>query len=240
MMTAQINEKPIAAEWEGPPQCKNCGMADLVLFSSLDKEDFSLIHEPIDKLTFGKGELLYSAGESADHVFTVREGVVKLTQHTLNGDEHIVRLLRRGDVTGLEALVGQTYRHTAIVIDATLACRIPVAVISKLNQQLPHFRQELLARWQLSIDEANTWLMELRTGRVKARVARLLIQLADTETETAGVIFIPSRDDMGTMLAATTEAVSRVMAEFKRAGLVKKVAVDRFKVDIEGLLPLSI
>jgi len=128
------------------------------------------------------------------------------------------------------------------VIDATLVCRIPVAVISKLNQQLPHFRQELLARWQLSIDEANTWLMELRTGRVKARVARLLIQLADTDTETeaAGVIFIPSRDDMGTILAATTEAVSRVMAEFKRAGLVKKVAVDRFKVDIEGLLPLSI
>lgn len=240
MMTAQINEKPIAADWEGPPQCKNCGMGDLVLFSSLDIEDFSLIHEPIDKLTFGKGELLYRAGESADHVFTVREGFVKLTQNTPNGDEHIVRLLRRGDVTGLEALVGQTYRHTAIVIDATLACRIPVAVISKLDQQLPHFRQELLARWQLSIDDANTWLMELRTGRVKARVARLLIQLADTDTETAGVIFIPSRDDMGTMLAATTEAVSRIMAEFKRAGLVKRVAVDRFKVDIEGLLPLSV
>lgn len=238
MVTAQMNIQPIETEWEGPPQCKNCGVGDLVLFSSLDKDDFALIKEPIDKLTFEKGELLYQAGESADYVFTVRKGFIKLTQNTPNGDEHIVRLLRRGDVTGLEALVEQTYQHTAYVIDTALICRIPVTVINKLNQQLPHFQQELLARWQLSVDGANKWLMELRTGRVKARVARLLIHLAGAEP--TGVTFIPSRDDMGIMLAATTEAVSRVMAEFKRAGLVKKVAVDRFKVDIEGLFPSSI
>jgi CRP/FNR family transcriptional regulator, anaerobic regulatory protein len=238
-MTALItmNAMPIEAEWKGPAQCKNCGIGELVLFSSLAKEDFALIHEPIDELMFGNGELLYSAGESADHVFTIREGFVKLTQKASNGDEHIVRLLRRGDVTGLEALVGQAYEHTALVIDAALTCRIPVAVINKLNQQLPHFRQELLSRWQLSVDRANLCLTELRTGRVKARVARLLIQLA--EVEPTGVVFIPSREDMGTMLAATTEAVSRVMAEFKRAGLVKKVAVNRFKVDIDGLQPLT-
>jgi len=238
-MTAliQMNKMPIEEKWEGPPQCKNCGISDLVLFSALKKEDFALIHEQIGEPRFDKGELLYKAGEPANHVFTIREGVVKLTHYSPNRGEHIVRLLKRGDVTGLESLIGKTYQHTAIVIDTTLTCRIPVAVINKLDQQLPHFRQQLLTRWQLSVDGANTWLMELRSGRLKARIARLLIQLADGEP--TGVIFIPSREDMGTMLAARTEPVSRVMAEFKRAGLVKKVAVKRFKVDIEGLHPLT-
>jgi CRP-like cAMP-binding protein len=114
--------------WESSPRCKNCAVRDLHLFSALKEEDYAFIHE----LKFGKGGLLYRADESAKHIYTVLEGIVKLTQYSLNGDEHKVRLLGPGNVIGLEALIGQSYRHTASVIDTALICRIPTTVITNL------------------------------------------------------------------------------------------------------------
>lgn len=223
----------IDVEFNGPAQCANCGIRDLVLFSSLKDEDFALIHQPIAEPRYEKGECLYQENESADHFYTVREGLVKLIHPTADGKEQILRLLKRGDVLGLEALVGKKYKTTAIAIDNTLTCQIPLSVIIKLDKNLSHFRHHLMERWQRSVDEAEGWLQDLRTGPIKIRLARFLLRLA--EEEATGIVFLPSREDMGNMLAVKIESISRAVAEFKRQGLINKVAPNRFRLDVEAL-----
>ena len=223
----------IQTVWEGPPQCENCGIRHLVLFSSLEQDDFALIHEPVAERRFEKGKALYREGDPGDHVFTVREGIIKLVRYAENGEERVVRLLRRGDVAGLEALLGQPYHHEAIPLDPALTCRIPVRVINDLNRRLPYFHHELMTRWQQAVNAADAWLTELGTGPVKARVARLLLRLA--EAEPGDTCFMPTREDIGSMLAVTTESVSRATAEFKRSGVIEYVGPHRVKVKIDGL-----
>lgn len=233
-----MNSVEIAAAWEGPPQCENCGIRHLVLFSSLERDDFALIHEPIDELRYDKGETLFRAGERGEHVFTVREGIVKLVNFSAEGKERIVRLLLRGDVVGLEALVGQPYLHHAVPLNPALTCRIPVTVVNDLSQRLPKFHQEILTRWQRAVNEADTWLAELVNGPVKARLARLLIRLA--EAEPGDSCFLPSREDIGAMLAVTTESASRATASFNRAGLIEYVGPQRVRVQLDQLRELAI
>lgn len=228
-----MNELAIATAWEGPPQCEHCGIRHLVLFADLEKEDFGLIHEPIDELRFGRGKSLYRSGDASDHVFTIREGVVKLAHYASDGSERIVRLLKRGDVTGLEALLSHPYQHHAIALDEVLTCRIPVSVVDRLSRELPHFHYQLMTRWQHAVDEADAWLTDLGTGPVKARVARLLLRLL--EGEPANSCFIPTREDMGAILGVTTESVSRTTAEFKRAGLIEYVGQNRVRAKIDAL-----
>lgn len=72
---------------------------------------------------------------------------------------------------------------------------------------------------------------------LRARVARLLIHQAEAEPE--AVIFMPSLEDMSSILNVANASVSRVMAEFKRSGLVKKVMGNCFKVDVDGLRQLA-
>lgn len=159
-----MNKLPVDIIWEGPPQCEHCEIRDLVLFSALKKEDFALINEPIVEISIDKRQLLYTAGQPADYIYTIRNGLVKLTYSSKNWGERIVRLLNRGDVMGLEALTGKTYQQTALVVDTALVCRIPVSVINGLSRQLPAFQQRLLSYWQDSRDEVSAWLIELRTG----------------------------------------------------------------------------
>ena len=229
-------EPPIEASWKGPPQCEVCGIRDHVLFSPLSDEEFAHISQPIDQPRFSKGNLLYQAGDPANYFYTIRKGVVKLHQEDANGNVQVVGLLFRGDVLGLESLVSRKYQFTAIAIDDSLTCQIPLSTIIELDHKLPHFREQLMSRWQRSIDEAEVWLKELRTGSIKARIAHLFIRMA--EKEPTRIIFMPSGEDLGLILATKTETVSRIMAEIKRTGLLQKVAPHRFRVDKEGLTEL--
>ena len=91
--------------------------------------------------------------------------------------------------------------------------------IESLNQNTSHIYKQLTARWQKIQYDADIWLTELTVGHSKKRMANLLIYLASQNSDVS--FYLPSREDMGALLAVTTETASRIIAEFKRQGLLK-------------------
>ncbi|MCB1875307.1 MAG: Crp/Fnr family transcriptional regulator [Chromatiales bacterium] len=223
----------IQSAWQGNPKCEECAIRGLALFSELQAEDFAHIHEPVDEISLAPGTVLYQAGDSAHYLYTVRCGMLKLTQFLPGGTQRIVRLLHRGDVAGLEAILESHYPHTAQAVAPTELCRIPIAVIRRLNENTPRIHGQLLQRWQKALREADAWLTELSTGTARARVARLLLRQAEHEPP-AGFTLL-GREDMGAVLGITTETASRTIAEFKRTGLLIDQGEGRVRVNAEGL-----
>ncbi len=219
--------------WEGEADCVNCAIRASVLFAGLREKDFEKIHKPIDQFTLPPGSVLYRGGDRADFMFTVRTGVVKLVQYLPDGSQRIVRLARSTDVLGLESLLEERYQHDAIVIHPTEVCRLPVEVVKRLGGENPALYQELMARWQRALSEADAWLTELSTGSAKQRVARLLLRLVlDDEPSECDLV---SREDMGSMLGITTETASRTIAEFKRKSLLVETHPNHFLLDVRNL-----
>jgi CRP-like cAMP-binding protein len=68
-------------------------------------------------------------------------------------------------------------------------------------------------------------------------MARLLITLGcdSTLSET----LLPSREDMGALLGITTETASRIMAEFRRRGLIHIEKGGCIDYDYNGLTQLA-
>lgn len=233
-----MKKTDIVAAWQGLANCKGCGVRDLALFADLTEQDFNLIHLPIDELLIGAGSPLYHLGDDPSAVFTVRSGLVKLVQYSPNGGQRIVRLLRRGDTAGLEAVLGEPYQHTAIAIHPVLTCRIPRAVIQRLSNETPRLHQQLLRRWHKAVERADAFLVELGTGTARARVARLFLTLVnDDEASTECDLF--GREDVGAMLGITTETASRMVAEFKRQGLVTELRPNHFACDLDALQAIA-
>ncbi len=232
-----MREAQIEVAWEGPPQCRSCAIRHLVLFADLQKDDFRQIHQPVDEVSFEVGEPLYRTAEAGHHVLTVRGGLAKLVQYLPNGDWRIVRLLRQGDLAGMEALLGQPYQHDALALEPVTACRIPVSVVEALSRHTPRVHRQLMERWQRAVSAADAWLTELSTGPAKARVARLLIRLTDCYGR--DVLHLPSREDMGAMLGITTETASRITAEFKREGYLRTYEGGRAAVDAAALQAIA-
>ncbi|MGD2118054.1 MAG: Crp/Fnr family transcriptional regulator [Chromatiales bacterium] len=223
--------------WSGEADCKNCSLRNTVLFAGLEEKDFEKIHQPIDQYTLTPGAVLYRMGEVGDTMYTIRSGAVKLVQYLPDGSQRIVRLLRTTDITGLEALLHQPYQHDAIALQPTEICKLPVPVIKHLSAENPKLHHELLHRWHKALTEADAWLTHLSTGSAKQRIARLLLHMFGKNYDLSCQLF--SREDIGSMLAITTETSSRVIAEFKRKGMLIEIAPQHYRLDVEKLQQIA-
>ena len=212
---------PIKTEsaWRGTADCRACGIRDMVLFADLQEDDFNLIHAPIDDLEYAAGQPLVRMGETATSLYTLRSGVIKLVRNTVDGRQRIVRVLRSGDVVGLEALMGPTYDSDAIALTPIKVCRLPLQVIQRLNRETPRLHQRLLERWHHSLKEADDWLAELNFGNARQRLAGLILKMRSEHDP--GVCTLFSREDMGAMLDLKLETVSRTLNAFAREGLIE-------------------
>jgi len=228
-----VKSVQIEHAWQGAERCKNCAIRHLVLFADLQQDDFDRIHHPIDDIEYSPGQRLYLQGEAMPFIYTIRSGLVKLIQHLPNGDRRIVRLLRQGDLAGLESLNGEASGHEAVTLDHVRVCRIPRSVIETLRRDTPRLHDALMQRWQKALSDADNWITQLSTGNSKTRVARLLL-LLDANSEDSS-FFLPTREDIGAMLGITTESASKVTAELKRNDWLKPLKNNRAWIDAEQI-----
>ncbi len=219
--------------WTGVADCMNCKLRQTALFADLKEEDFAKLHSPVDQYDYPEGTPIYRAGECHNAMYTIRSGLVKLVQVLPDGTQRIVRLLRAGDVTGLECFAGDEYLHDAIALHRTQICRLPAKEVKNLAQGNPALFNELMKRWQKAVSDADFWLTGFSTGSARQRVARLLIRMSDSSAGDMCRLF--GREDLGDILGITTETASRIMAEFKRQGLIVENAQNTFQCDITAL-----
>jgi CRP-like cAMP-binding protein len=198
--------------------CGPCPVRALDLFAGLSERRADEMLQGIGHLLYASRATVYQTGEKSTVVYVVRHGLVKLSHYLPNGDERIVRILKPGDTAGLEALFAEPYHHTAVMLTRGHLCRVSVALLEQLDREVPDFHRQLLRQFQRSLSEAEAVLTNLSTGSAHGRVARLLLFLARNHG-TQSVTLI-SREDMGAILGITTESASRIVAQFRRAGVL--------------------
>ncbi|WP_245614914.1 Crp/Fnr family transcriptional regulator [Curvibacter gracilis] len=212
---------PIKTEsaWRGTSDCRACAVRDMALFAELDERDFAQIHAPIDDLEYKTGESLYSEGQGAQGVFTLRKGLLKLVRLTSDGRQRIVRVVRPGDVAGLEALVTRRYDSEAVALSDVLVCRIPLTVLQGLATHSPRLHGALMGKWQGALKAADDWLAELNFGSARQRVSHLVRKMQSAEQPDEVLLF--RREDMGAMLDLKLETVSREVSALVRDGILE-------------------
>jgi len=211
----------IESAWRGTSDCRTCGIRDMVLFADLTEHDFGLIHAPIDDLEYPTGSSLFSEGSQATGIFTLRQGMVKLVRSTVDGRHRIVRVLRPGDVVGLEALASAQFDSDAIALTAVSVCRIPLEVIQKLAKSSPRLHSQLMHKWQRALKDADDWLADMNFGSARQRVGNLVLKMRSPINSDVSMLF--SREDMGAMLDLKLETVSREISRLVREGVIEQL-----------------
>jgi CRP/FNR family transcriptional regulator len=214
---------------QGSVNCSQCKVRELVLFSRLEQEHFELIHQPIHDVKCSQGSHLFTTEETADHIYTLRNGMVKLEQLVKQEKVRVVRLLVPGDVVGLEALVSDQYRYKATAILPSSFCQIPTPVIDKLRANSPELCEELMLRWDKALASADRWLAKLNAGDSKERVTNLVRYLLE-HSHIAPEIFMPNGEDIASITGLSKETVSRIIANMKRDSQLVALGAGTYEV----------
>lgn len=226
-------------QWKGRADCVHCGIRKLMLFSGVPDSGFEHLLKPVDNLIYRTGATLYEEGSPGQSVFSIRRGLVKLLYRTPDGNQRIVRLLGKGVTIGLELLdQGTGYHHTAVAVQDLDLCSIPLATLRDLEMRFPALCDKVRQQVQHQVDRADHWIKALNTGVTRARIAQLLLLLMEIGADRNGDIQLLPREDMAAVVGVTTETASRVIAEFRRLGLLTKVANGIFRCSTQRLQAL--
>ncbi len=212
----------IKSAWQGNSDCNSCSIRSSALFAELNEDDFSKIHEPIDDLRFEAHSGIYTQGDAADYVYTLRDGYIKLLHINSDGSGRIVRLVVPGDLFGMEALLGDSYSHSAAALSNIHLCRIPKKIISSLGEESPRLHRQIVKKWGEALAQSESWFSEINTGRIEVRLARFFLRTAKISGDMA-VAPLFKREDMGLMMDVKFETISRALASMADQGIISNV-----------------
>jgi CRP-like cAMP-binding protein len=226
----------IKSAWQGNSDCNSCSIRSSVLFAELNEEDFSKIHEPIDDLRFEANSGIYTQGDAAEYVYTLRDGYIKLLHINSDGSGRIVRLVVPGDLFGMESLLGDSYTHSAAALSNVHLCRIPKRIISSLGEESPRLHRQIVKKWGEALAQSESWFSEINTGRIEVRLARFFLRVAKVSGDMA-VAPVFKREDMGLMMDVKFETISRALASMADQGIISNVS--RLSIQIPSIEKLK-
>jgi CRP/FNR family cyclic AMP-dependent transcriptional regulator len=164
-------------------------------------------------------QIIYSEGATADTLFYIREGGVRLTTRTKNQPSAVTAILGAHDFFGELCLVGFPHRvSTAIALTASSILVIEkesmIHVLHKNNEMSNSFVSYLLSR----IRQCQDSVAELLISSAEQRLARVLLRLAnlDAEGPLSAELLNPSDQVLAEMIGTTRSRVNFFMNRFRK------------------------
>ena len=174
-------------------------------------------------LAFEKKQSIFTQGDTADAVFYIRTGKVRLTVVSKAGKEATIGILKEGDFFGEGALAGQMVRMGSAT--AMTDCEV-LRVNKKAMMEAVHgehafsdmFVAYLLAR-NIRYEEE---LVDQLFNSSEKRLARVLLILAHFGKEGIPETVVPkiSQETLAEMIGTTRSRVSFFMNRFRKLGFI--------------------
>lgn len=211
------------------------------VFEPLSREEIDKINWQNLNTRLEPGEVFYTPMDLCETLFVLQSGRVRIYRALPEGRELTLAVLESGTVFGEMALTGQrlraSYAQAMEESEISAMCRADVErlVLDKpaVGLQLVHLLSERLATYE-------TRMEGLGLKEVPARLAGLILELVETQgiRDSSGYR-IPTRYthlQLGTMIGANREAVTRAFARLREVGAVE---VRRRYVHVEDLEALK-
>lgn len=127
-----------------------------------------------------KGQVVFSQGDTADTVFYIQKGKVKLTVVSEQGKEAVVAMLGTDDFFGEGCLAGQTLRvATVTAMEDTAIMRIEKVAILRVLRDETAFPELFIAHLLNRTIRVEADLVDQLFNSSEKRLARLLLLMAN-------------------------------------------------------------
>lgn len=173
-----------------------------------------------------QGEIFIMPQEEGERLFVLKKGRAQVYQIDPNGEEITLSVIEGGNIFGEMALTGQSLSGVyARALEPSVVCSLRRADIERIILSHPEVGLRLVRRLSERLRETEIRLAEIVNKSVLARLAGLILRLADREgVMTKEGIMVPTRythERLGTMIAAKRVAVTRAFNHLRQAGAVE-------------------
>lgn len=203
-----------------------CSVSKVPIFENLNNEELSEVVKTIEHKEYSKGNTIFIEGDTANTLYFINEGKIKLYKYTKDGKEQILHVLSEGDFFGeLELIKLSKHRFNAKAIVDSKICTLTKDEMKKIIIRNPEIGIKLLETVAERLAKVERLVQNLATNNVDSRMAYLLIDLAEKYGTNIGKnisIKLPlSREEMANYIGVTRETISRKLKKFEDERLIE-------------------
>ncbi|MEE3191455.1 MAG: fumarate/nitrate reduction transcriptional regulator Fnr [Pseudomonadota bacterium] len=203
--------------------CKDCSLAELCLPRGLSLDDMERFEAMVDQRpAMARGKILYQTGDVFTGLYAVKSGSFKTTISASDGEDQITGFYLPGELFGFDGF-DDNHSCSAISLEHSSACELPLSSIDQLVVKIPNLRRELDRLMAREITADQSMLLQLSRRTAEQRLAAFIVSLSTRFRQRgfSGTEFSlsMSRHDIANYLGLAAETVSRLFRRFNEKHL---------------------
>jgi CRP/FNR family transcriptional regulator len=205
------------------------------LFRDLAPADMEEIERTTTMVTCPRGRVVFEPGETPEALFVLKRGRVQLYRLTEDGRRLVMGIAGAGSVFGEMPLLSQKMSDSfAEAVEDSTICVMSRSDVERLIAAKPRLALNVVRHLAGRVQELEGRLEAQTYRAVPERLAGALIRLAAGGREVAA-----SHQEIGDLIGASRETVTRALGELRAAGLVE-LGRSRIEIrDASGLRRLA-
>jgi len=223
-------------------KCEQCIVREFSSLKALNKEELVKMANCKTSKTVKKGDVIFEEGENVNGVFCVKDGVCKMTKLSPNGKDHIVKLVKKGELLGQRSMISDEPANlTAVALEDMEICFIPKSEILGFFNQNNNFSMNVMKTICGDLKEADDIMVGMAQKTVRERLAITLLYLSDTFgiNPDKSLKLQLSREEIAGMIGTATESCIRLLSELKKENIVELVGKKIIITDRNKLVRLG-
>ena len=201
-------------------QSEKFGYLQMVdVFQDLTEAEIEEIDRATTMSACRKGKIFYMPEDTTEVLFLLKQGRVQLYRISPDGKKLVIATIGPGSIFGEMALIGQGMHNTfAESIEECVLCVMSRDDVEQLLMSKPMVALRIFEVMGRRLREAETRLEEIATKGIPARLASLLLQLA--EEKGSDMIVGLTHQDLGEQIGTYRETTTQTLNSFKTQGLI--------------------
>ncbi len=198
-------------------------LAAIPLFEQLSDEQRRRVAAAGFERSYERGAIIFNEGETAEALFVVLAGQVKLMRYSSKGRELLLHLVHPGQTFAEAALfAGVTYPATAEVVEPARVWYLPRAALIDLLRGSPELALAMLGSVSMWTRRLASKLELLTQRRVEERLALYLLARAGTDHPESGatIELAQPRNLIAAQLGTGPEVLSRTFRRLEDDGII--------------------
>ena len=196
-------------------------LSKIEVFQDLSAREMQDLDRATTMTTCEAGRVFYGPEEPGEVLFLLKKGRVGLYRLSPQGKKLVVAVLEEGAIFGEMALVGQGMHNTfAEALEDCLLCVMSRTDVERLILDNPKVGLRFMEAMADRLKESEEKLEALAFRSIPARLASLLLKLADAGGGSNGVVTGYTHQDLAEMLGTYRETTTQTLNEFKQKGWI--------------------
>jgi CRP-like cAMP-binding protein len=188
-------------------------------FVGLSSSEYDSIRQYFFEKKVSRGEILIFEGDSADTLFFVVEGVVKVFKTSTEGKEQIFQIIRPGEsFNDVPVFTGESNLASAEAMSNVIICAIKKNEMEKIIREYPKVATNVIRILSERVAQLVSLVEDLSFRNVTGRVAKVLLEYAGAESDAKPRL---TQQEMAAMIGTAREMVGRSLKTLEEEGTIR-------------------